>query len=143
MNTAIANIFLKAMSSQVHASFQQQCLREPNIIFDNIFLWFVNQYGKMRAEDHEANGQRMAADWHPANGFDALLLHHFTGAAYASSMCYRMKDVNIVNIGLRIIKRCGMYGEEYKAWIACETIRPRIIETVDTFKCVGPPRSPS
>ncbi len=45
-----------------------------------------------------------------------------------------MNNVDIVDIGLCIIKRCGMYGKEYKAWIACEAIRPRIIETVDTFK---------
>jgi hypothetical protein len=27
-----------------------------------------------------------------------------------------------------------MYGEEYKAWIACEAIRPRIVKMVDMFK---------
>ncbi len=45
-----------------------------------------------------------------------------------------MNDFNIVDIGLRIIKRCGMYGKEYKAWIACKAVRPCIVETVDTFK---------
>ncbi len=46
-----------------------------------------------------------------------------------------MNNVVIVDIGLRIIKRCGMYaGKEYKACIACEAIRPRIVKTVDTFK---------
>jgi hypothetical protein len=85
MNTALANVFLEAMSSQVRASFQQRRLCKPNIIFVNLFLWFVNQYGKTRAEDHKANRQRMAANWHPANEFDALILRLFTGAAYASS----------------------------------------------------------
>jgi hypothetical protein len=37
MNTALANIFLEAMSSQVRASFQQQCLCKPNIVFINLF----------------------------------------------------------------------------------------------------------
>jgi hypothetical protein len=41
---------------------------------------------------------------------------------------------NIVDIGLRIIKRCGMYAEEYKAWIACKAIHPRIVKTFDSFK---------
>jgi hypothetical protein len=43
MNTALANIFLKAMSSQVRASFQhqQRGLRKPNIVFVDLFLWFV------------------------------------------------------------------------------------------------------
>ncbi len=45
-----------------------------------------------------------------------------------------MNDVNIVDISLRIIKQCGMYGKEYKAWIACKTVRPRIIKMVDRFK---------
>ncbi len=85
----------------------------------------------------------MAADWHPANGFDALILCLFTRAAYASSASFRMNNVDIIDIGLRIIKQCGMYGKEYKAWITREAICPRIVKTVDTFKRFGPPRSPS
>jgi hypothetical protein len=76
----------------------------------------------------------MAANRHPTDGFDAFILRLFTGAAYASSAGYRMNDVNIVDISLRIIKQCGMYGKEYKAWIACKTVRPRIIKMVDRFK---------
>jgi hypothetical protein len=45
-----------------------------------------------------------------------------------------MNDVNIVDIGLRIIKPYGMYNKEYKAWIACKAIRPRIDEMVNTLK---------
>jgi hypothetical protein len=88
----------------------------------------------MTAKDCKANWQRMAADWHPADGFDALILRLLTGAVYTISTGYKMNDVDIVDIGLCIIKRCRMYGKEYKAWIACKTIHPRIIETVDTFK---------
>ncbi len=85
MNTALADIFLEAMSSQVRAFFQQRHLCEPNIVFINLFLYFVNQYDKTTAEDRKVNWQCMAADWHPTNGFDALILRLFTGAAYASS----------------------------------------------------------
>jgi hypothetical protein len=134
MNSALANAFLEAMSSQVHASSQQRHLREPNIVFVDLFLWFVNQYGKTTAKDPEAKRQRLAADRHPANGFDTLILRLFTNAAYASSTGYRMNNIDIVDIGLRIIKQCGMYGKEYKAWIAYEPICPRIVETVNTFK---------
>jgi hypothetical protein len=143
MNTALAKVFLEAMSSQVRASFQQRCLCEPNIIFVDLFLWFVNQYGKTMAKDCKVNRQRMAADWHPADGFDALILRLFTGAAYDSSAGFRMNSINIVNIGLCIIKQCGIYGMEYKAWIACKAIHPCIIKTVDMFKRFGMPRSPS
>jgi hypothetical protein len=94
----------------------------------------THQYGKTATKDCNANQQCMAAVWRPANGFDALILRRFTGAAYASSMGFKMNDVIILNIGLRIIKQCGMYSEEYKAWIACEAIRPCIVKTVDMFK---------
>jgi hypothetical protein len=45
-------------------------------------------------------------NWHPANanGLDALILRLFTGSAYTSSMGFKMNNVNIVDIGLRIIK---------------------------------------
>ena len=74
------------------------------------------------------------SDWHPTNGFNALILCLFTGAAFASSAGFKMNNIDIVDIGLRLIKCCGMYAKEYKSWIAREAICPRIIETFDTFK---------
>jgi hypothetical protein len=82
MNTALADVFLKALSSQVHASFLQQRLCKPNIVFANMFLWFVDHYGKTTVEDCKANRQQMAANWHPADGFNTLVLLLFTGAAF-------------------------------------------------------------
>jgi hypothetical protein len=38
MNTALADVFLEAMSSQVHAFFQQWHLPKPNIVFVDLFL---------------------------------------------------------------------------------------------------------
>jgi hypothetical protein len=134
MNSALANVFLEATLSQVRTSSQQRRLREPNIVFVGLFLWFLKQYGKTRAEDYKANRQHMTANCHPANGFNTLILRYFTSAVYASSAGYRMNNVNIIDIGLCIIKQCGMYGKEYKAWIAREAIHPRIVETVDMFK---------
>jgi hypothetical protein len=134
MNAALTDVFLDALSLQVCASFQQHCLRERNIIFVHMFEWFVRHYGKTTAKDRDANRQRMASDWHPANGFDTLSLRLFTGAAYASCTGYTMADCNIVDIGLCVIKWCGMYAKEYKAWIARESKCPRIVETFDMFK---------
>ena len=103
-NSALAGVFLEVMSSQVRASSQQRHLREPNIVFVHLFLWSVNHYDKTTAKDREANRQGMAANWHPANGFDTLILCLFTSAVYASSASYRMNDIDIVDIGLCIIK---------------------------------------
>jgi hypothetical protein len=133
MNTTLAGIFLKVLSSQVHTSFLQQHLSEPHIILVDMFMWFVDHYGKTTAEDCKANCQRMAANWHPPNGFDTLVLCLFTGTAFAGCINFTMADHDIVNIGLRVIKWCGMYAKEYKAWIACKAINPRIVK-LSTFK---------
>jgi hypothetical protein len=49
-----------------------------------------------------------------------------------------MEERDIINIGLRVIKRCGMYAKEYKAWIGMENAgqlaSPRIKQTLDSFK---------
>jgi hypothetical protein len=134
MNAALIDVFLDALSLQVCASFHQHRLRKLNIVFVDIFEWFVRHYGKKTAEDCDANRQGMATDWHPTNGFDTLTLHLFTGAAYAGCMGYTMADHDIVDISLHIIKRCSMYAKEYKAWIARKSKRPRIVKTFDTFK---------
>ncbi len=134
MNTALANVFLEALSLQVHASFLQQRLCEPNIVSVDIFVWFVDHYRKTMAEDREANHQQMVANWHPANGFDTLVLCLITGTAFAGCTSFTMANHNIVNIDLCIIKWCGMYAKEYKAWIARKAIHPRIVETFDSFK---------
>jgi hypothetical protein len=99
-----------------------------------MFVWFVDHYGKTMVEDCKANRQRMAADWHPANSFNTLVLCLFTGAVFARCTNFTMANLNIIDIGLRLFKQCGMYAEEYKAWIACEAIRPRIVKTFISFK---------
>jgi hypothetical protein len=99
-----------------------------------MFEWFVRHYGKTTAKDHDANRQRMAANWHPTNGFDTLALPLCTGVACAGCTGYTKADRNIVNIGLRVIKRCSMYAEEYKAWIARESRCLKIVKTFDRFK---------
>jgi hypothetical protein len=121
MNTAFANIFLEALSLQVRTSFLQLRFCEPNIVFADMFIfvdmfvWFVNQHRKTTAEDCKANRQRMAANWHPSKGFDTLVLRLFTGTVFAGCTNFTMAGRNIINIGLRIIKQCGMCAKEYKA----------------------------
>jgi hypothetical protein len=76
----------------------------------------------------------MAADWHPSDGFEPLATHLFIGASYASVARYPMDNRDVIDIGLRIIKQCGMYSKEYKGWIARKNEQPPIVETIDSFK---------
>jgi hypothetical protein len=45
-----------------------------------------------------------------------------------------MDNRDVINISLRIIKRCGIYAKEYKNWILCKNAVPPIIKTIDFFK---------
>ena len=109
-------------------------MKQPNTVFLHMFNWFIEKYGRTATEDHEDNRQRIAADWHPSNGFEPLVTRLFIGASYASAALYPMDDRNVIDISLRVIKRCGMYSKEYKDWIAHEQANPPIVETIDSFK---------
>ncbi len=92
-------------------------MKDPKTVFLYMFDWFIEQYGKTMSKDHEANRQQMAAGWHPAEGFEPLVMRLFISTSYASATRYPMQDCNVIDIGMRVIKRCGMYSEEYKDWI--------------------------
>ena len=65
----------------------------------------------------EANQTRMAANWHPSEGFEALADRINMGIQYAQYADKPIADGDIVDIAKRIIKRCGLFPEEYKEWI--------------------------
>jgi hypothetical protein len=57
MNAALTNVFLDALLLQVCAAFQQRHLHKLNIVFVDMFSWFVNHYGKAMAKDCKAKWQ--------------------------------------------------------------------------------------
>ena len=80
-------------------------MKQPNTVFLHMLNWFIEKYGKTTTEDREDNRQRMAADWHPSDGFEPLATCLFIGASYASAARYPMDDCDVIDIGLRVIKR--------------------------------------
>ncbi len=79
----------------------------------------------------------MAATWHPFEGFEPLTMRLFIGASYASAACYPMDNHDIIDIGLRIIKHCGMYAKEYKYWILHKNAVPPPIKMINSIKEYG------
>jgi hypothetical protein len=73
----------------------------------------------------------MATDWQPTDDFEQLITRLFLSALYASAARYPMEECNI-------IKRCGMYAKEYKAWIgiknAGQLANTCIKQTLNSFK---------
>jgi hypothetical protein len=96
------------------------------------------KYGMTTVKDHDANRLRMAANWHRADGFDALMLRLFTGTAYTNACRYPIANRDVIDISIRVIKRSGLYAEEYKQWItrgiANASATPPLNKTFETFK---------
>ena len=134
MNAALSDVFLTNLPKGICETYKPIHMKQPNMVFLHMFDWFITKYGKTTTEDREENRQQMAADWHPADGFEPLATRLFIGASYARAAHYLMDDRDVIDIGLRVIKRCGMYSEEYKNWIARKNETPPIVETIDSFK---------
>jgi hypothetical protein len=134
MNAALSDIFLANLPKAICKMYEPICMKQPNMVFLHMFDWFITKYGKTMAKDREDNRQRMAADWHPSDGFEPLATGLLIGASYVSVACYPMDDCNVIDISLRVIKRCGMYSEEYKNWIARKNKIPAIVKTINSFK---------
>jgi hypothetical protein len=117
MNTALLDVFLANLPKLICDGYNPICMRLPDTVFLHMFDWFIKKYGITMAEEREENQKQMAADWQPTDGFEQLLTRLFLGTLYASAARYPMEERNIINIGLRVIKCCGMYAKEYKAWI--------------------------
>jgi hypothetical protein len=138
MNAALLDVFLANPPKLIRDGYNPICMGLPNTVFLHMFDWFIKKYGVMMAEEREENQQQMAANWQPTNSFEQLIMRLFLGMSYASAARYPMEECNIINIGLRVIKCCGMYAEEYKVWIgiknAGQLVLPCVKQTLDYFK---------
>ncbi len=109
-------------------------MKRLNTVFLHMFDWFITKYGHTTTKDCKENRQNMAATWHPSEGFEPLAMRLFISASYASTARYPMDNRDVIDIGLRVIKRCGMYAKEYKNWISCKNGVPLIVKTINSFK---------
>ena len=119
MNTALSDAFLDLIPVAFKQSYEQIRMENPNLVFREMFAWFVTKYERTSAEDPAANRNAMALDWHPLQGFELLVARLFRGATFANLAKYPIPDDDIVNIGIRVLHHTGLFAEEYKAWITC------------------------
>ena len=134
MNAALSDVFLANLPKAICETYEPIRMKQPNTVFLHMFDWLITKYGKTTTKDLEENRQQMAANWHPSDGFEPLATRLFIGASYASAARYPMDDRDVIDISLRVIKRCRMYSEEYKNWIARENESLPITEMIDFFK---------
>jgi hypothetical protein len=117
MNTALINAFLNLIPVFFKQSYKQICMENPNFVFCKMFAWFITEYGCMSAEDRATNRSLMALEWHPSQGFELLIARLFCGATFANLAKYPIPNADIVDIGIRVLHRTGLFAKEYKAWI--------------------------
>ena len=117
MNTVLIDTLLSLIPSTFKIFYQQERMMDPNTVFRQCFNWFISKYGRTSAEDRETNQRAMAANWHPSMGFEVLTSHLFRGITFASLSRHPITDKDTVDIGVRVLNRTGLFGEEYKAWI--------------------------
>jgi hypothetical protein len=134
MNAALSNVFLANCPKAICETYMPICMKQLNTVFLHMFDWFITKYGQTTTKDCKANWQRMAATWHPSKGFEPLAMCLFISTSYMSTAHYPIDDRNVINISLRIIKRCRMYAKEYKNWIMRKNAVPLIVKTIDSFK---------
>jgi hypothetical protein len=134
MNAAFSNVFLANLPKAICETYKPICMKQPSIVFLHMFDWFIMKYGRTTTKDHKENQQRMAATWHPSEGFEPLATCLFISTSYASTARYLMDNCDVIDIGLRVIERCGMYAKEYKNWILCEKAVPPIVKMINSFK---------
>jgi hypothetical protein len=133
-NAALSNIFLANLPKASCETYKPIRMKQPNTVFFHMFHWFITKYGHTTTKDCNKNWQRMAATWHPSKSFKPLAMRLIIGASYASTACYPMDDSDVIDIGQRIIKLCGMYTKEYKNWILRENTALQIVKMIDSFK---------
>ncbi len=92
MNSALADVFLTNLPKAIHETNKPIRMKNPNTVFLHMFEWFIKKYGKTTTKDCKANWQRMAAEWHPANGFEPLMTRLFIGASYTSAVKYPIRE---------------------------------------------------
>jgi hypothetical protein len=122
MNLAFFDVFLANLPKAICETYKPIHMKQPNTIFFHMFDWFITKYGQLTIKDCKANWQRMAATWHPSKGFKPLTTCLFIGTSYPGTARHLMDNCNVINIGMRIIKRCGVYAKEYKNWIQRENV---------------------
>jgi hypothetical protein len=117
MNSALIDTFLNLVPVAFKQIYEQIRMENPNSDFCKMFAWFVIKYGHTSADDCKANCTDMALEWHPSQGFQLLAVCLFRGATFVNLAKHPIPDDDIVNIGIPIIHRTGLFVEEYKAWI--------------------------
>ncbi len=118
MNTALGDRFLSLIDEVYKTEFLEHRISNPEMAFRDMFAWFLERYGETDENDHEDNKKRMEADWNLQDGWHKLERQIEEGIMFTVFTGYAMPDYDIVDVGVRVIMRTGLFTQEYKQWHA-------------------------
>ena len=118
-------------------------MKQPNTVFLHMFDWFITKYDKTTTEDCEENRQRMAADWHPSNGFEPFATRLFIDASYASAARYPIDNGDVIDIGLRVSNDAGCSPRNTKIGLRARMKPRQSLKPWKPSKNIGPTQSHS
>ena len=126
---------IEAARSAMEPSYARSSVTLVGTTNTNVFLeWFNNLFGKWgipTPEDIEINDRRMKAPWDPATrDFEDVLRQIEDSAIFARLIRKPKSDHDLLNAGLLVVKGCGMFANEVKAW----NLLPEADKTWANFK---------
>ncbi len=77
----------------------------------------------------------MIAEWHPSQGFHALVNQFEEGLLYGSMIEAPVKDKRVVDIRLVCIKRCRLLSMAYGEWLTKDNQTFEQLKTFWKLKC--------
>ncbi len=114
MNAALVKCWLRLLPLHIRNFYtQNQMVMNPNATFLEVFEYFLEQYAKSSKIEHQKNREKVLANWHPNDGFDALIAQIHEGVLYANSAQKPLKYHNIVDIETQVTMKSGMFSDTY------------------------------
>ncbi len=86
-------------------------MENPNSTFHEIFAWFVTKCSHTSADNCKSNRTTMALECHLTQGFKLLVTRQFQGATFAKLPKHPIPDDDIVDIGICVIHRTGLFAK--------------------------------
>ena len=72
MNKALTKHFLQLMPVTQHQGYKDILVRDPKRRFEATFAYFCGEFVQEIEIEIENNKDKMKAEWHPRDGFEAL-----------------------------------------------------------------------
>ena len=117
MSKALIERFLSLLSPKIRETYQKNVLlARPNATFLTVLLYFIDNYAFSTELDRTENRNRMLKDWHPADGFDALVAQIQEGVLFSTYADHHIPDHDVVDMATQVAMKSGLFNDAYKEW---------------------------